>query len=369
MKLKIRFTTFFIVGLFGFILYLGIIMALIFDGFFPYLGFEHADDNVILFLIIFSFCFITASAIFGHYFVNPILYIISFIKNVSADNKIERKNEESCMDFSKTNKELFNKQGQLRWRYLLYEEVILDLHKLSEDLEKAKFERKELETAKKNWIRGVSHDLKTPLSYVVGYSGLLLNEEYTWNKEEQSDFLNIINEKGKYIEALIGDFNLSFQLNEGDAKVPLTRSSFELVSSMKNLIADISNHPKAVHYDFSFNSSEPVFMVLADQKLLNRMFENLIMNAVLHNEEGTKISVSVTKTKNQHVRIAISDNGNGLENNERHPLLGDCGWGFGLTVVKNIVEAHNGSADFERKQNVGTSCYIDLPILSTKTEN
>ncbi len=135
--------------------------------------------------------------------------------------------------------------------------VLTNLYKLADDLEQADLERNQLEEAKKNWIRGVSHDLKTPLSYVIGYSALLLSEEYTWNEAETNNFLNLIHSKGEYMTEMIGDLNLSFKLNEIGTKVPLTTTSYNIVDSMQKPIADIMNNPKAFKYDFSFDTTTP----------------------------------------------------------------------------------------------------------------
>ena len=80
---------------------------------------------------------------------------------------------------------IYNNKGKLRSPYRLYDEVIMNIFSLSEHLKKAKQEREKLEEAKKEWMAGISHDLKTPLSYITGYSTLLLEKEYSWTEDEK----------------------------------------------------------------------------------------------------------------------------------------------------------------------------------------
>lgn len=68
----------------------------------------------------------------------------------------------------------------------------MELNELASRLSLAEAEREQLEQAKKDWVRGISHGLKTPLSYILGYSALLSNTDYEWEPEEQQKFLKEI---------------------------------------------------------------------------------------------------------------------------------------------------------------------------------
>ncbi|MDI3410550.1 histidine kinase dimerization/phospho-acceptor domain-containing protein [Bacillus sonorensis] len=79
-------------------------------------------------------------------------------------------------------------------------------------LQKNKTESEQLERTREEWMTGVSHDLKTPLSVIKGYTILLSSEKHEWNHEKVQDFANIMNERVEYMEELIEEFNLTFRL-------------------------------------------------------------------------------------------------------------------------------------------------------------
>ena len=80
---------------------------------------------------------------------------------------------------------------------------------------------------------GISHDLKTPLTYIKGYSALLLNEQYEWSKEEVISFIREMDDKGKHMEELIQDLSLVTQLNRADGTFPLQKTNQDIVEFTK----------------------------------------------------------------------------------------------------------------------------------------
>ncbi|NMS92144.1 sensor histidine kinase, partial [Clostridioides difficile] len=77
-------------------------------------------------------------------------------------------------------KKAFTKDGKLKWYYFMYKEVIVNIKALGNKLQETEIEREKLEIAKTDWLAGVSHDLKTPLSYINGYSSLMLNKNHNF---------------------------------------------------------------------------------------------------------------------------------------------------------------------------------------------
>ena len=270
---------------------------------------------------------------------------------------------EGNYDLSEADDRLYNQKGKLKKRYTLYREVITDLYNLALMLEQAEKKRNKLEEAKVNWIRGISHDLKTPLSYVVGYSALLTNTNYDWSQEEIKTFSNEIYTKGKYIEDLIGDLRLSLHLENTKAKIPLVEETFDLIPFLQELIADITNMPNTENYNFDFQTSVDSSLITADKKLLRRAFQNLLINAIYHNPIHTQISVRVHNPQDEMVCIDFCDNGLGLNEKVIEKFCDSkevFSQGQGLDIVKSIIEAHKGKVSVDSNCNQGSQFHIYL---------
>lgn len=357
MKIKVRFIGFFTLGLMLFLLYLTMIVVFLLEVFLPFLA---ITDNAPTFAAVFLAAFVSGGALFSFWFVRPITAMTSIISEISAGNFI-----------SQEMRRLYDRNGGLKLRYRLYKELISDVDSLAEQLNQAETEREKLEQAKGDWVRGISHDLKTPLSYVVGYSALLLSQDHSWTQEEQKNFLSQIHQKGKYIESLINNMNLSFRLDDNTKPLPLQISAFDLIAFIENLAAEALNQQTDAEYPISVQSLDERLNIEADKQLLYRAVSNLIDNALRYNTAGTEITVIVKRNGKEGVNISVCDNGIGVPPETAENLFvkyssangkKDYAGGLGLSIVKNIVEAHNGSVSVENGNGKGFTFHICLPL-------
>ena len=344
MKMQIRFILAFIGGLLLFVL-----LTTSYFAFFVEFIFDTENTGALLpesfpSLLVLISAFIFGGIALGFAFVPPLLFMLSIIKKLSAGN----------YELAETLDTVYRRNGKLKIRYALYKELISDLYVLAGNLQKAEIERKKLDEAKADWLAGVSHDLKTPLSYVTGYSALLLSKEYTWSEDEVKRFLSQIYEKCVYIEELITEFNLSFEPDM--PKLPLTREDFDLVEFLRNLIADVANMPNAEKYMIEFQTEEDAFTVSADKKLLRRALQNLVVNAIRHNPFGTNILIELRQGENGKTVMTVSDNGVGMD----WPYKTEEKRGRGLSIVESIIAAHDGSFSIESTPGQGTVCMVSF---------
>lgn len=362
MKIKFRFISFFTFGLILFLLYITLIIVLLLEIFLPWAG---IPDNALAFAMVFAAAFVSGGGLFSFWFVRPILSMMKVIGAMSVGNY----HEPELLDKTK------KKNGKLRKRYWLYKELIVDIENLAGQLMQAEIERDKLEQAKQDWVRGISHDIKTPLSYVVGYSALLLSPDHEWTAEEQQTFLSQIQEKGKYIEGLINNLNLSFRLEDNTKPLPLQISSFDLIVFMEKLVADMLNQQSKIEYPISIETLDSYMNMEADEQLLYRAITNLLNNAMRHNPAGTEIKVVIRRNRQEGVSILLSDNGTGMPPEVLDTLFEkyhdsdivkkgkrDYTGGLGLSIVKSIIDAHNGEIFVESKVNEGTTFTIHLPM-------
>jgi signal transduction histidine kinase len=250
----------------------------------------------------------------------------------------------------------------------LFDELTTKIEKLTNRLKENEIERKKLEKTRREWTSGVTHDLKTPLSYIQGYSTMLLSDEHQWTFEEQKKFIAIIQEKANHMNHLIDDLNDAFQFESITIQRKLKQ--LDVVSFVKKIIKDASKQPAARSKQFQFVSDEETIFYRLDEKLIKRSLVNLLMNAILHNPPNTNITVTVQK--NTMLSITISDNGNGMNDEEKNNIFQRyyrgiststpiSGTGLGMAIAKQFITAHQGTIHVQSSLGKGTTIVIHLP--------
>lgn len=353
-KLHIRFILYCTVGLFVFLLYFIFMFSFLNNLFYPdhlmLLSYEQIDGaNLLLFL----FCFATGGLLFSLLIVWPLSRIIRAIHELSR------------ADYDASSRG-FMKDGKVKRSYFLYQEVVSNLAILGESLKRAEAEQEELAQEKNEWIAGVSHDLKTPLSYITGYASLLLNKDYHFSPEERTLYVNEIYQKGNYIETLINELNVSFFLDGADES-SLRFSQVELVSYLRQILADAANDPRAAMYTFDYQSDLKRSDSVIDEQLMYRGVYNLLMNCIEHNPPGTTIRVALQPVTGG-IRLQISDDGVGMAQSTATRIFDKYfssgkdkpGKGLGLFIAKQIIEAHKGKISVVSEVGKGTTFEVFL---------
>ncbi len=249
--------------------------------------------------------------------------------------------------------------------------VFETLNKVDDDLRNADKLKEETETARKDWITNITHDLKTPLSPVKGYAELLADGTYKTD-EEVAEYGRIILKNTDRVERLINDLKLTYQLDSG--ALPLSLEKVSLTRLVKEWVIDIINDPAFSTRDIGFEGDEDI-MITADPSLLRRAVSNIVINALTHNPEDTKVKVTVTCK--DMVLISVKDNGVGIDESELKDLFNRYyrgtgtdqkpeGSGLGLAIAKQIVNLHGGDIKAVSRPGEGTDFIISLPIEDQK---
>ena len=215
------------------------------------------------------------------------------------------------------------------------------------------------DAARSNWINGVSHDIRTPLSVVMGYAAQL--EEAPDLAPEHKRRACAIRAQSQVIRDLVNDLNLTMRL---DCEMqPLRREPLSPAAFLRQIGADFLNGGMGESFDFEMQLPEtPLPMLLADPFLLRRAVNNLLANCVRHNDPGCTICLGA---RAEGKWLVLWVEGGTVEKAPQpvdHSLEPDGGaaHGTGLRLVAQIAAAHGGKAVFS--SGTPYRCELWLPV-------
>lgn len=204
--------------------------------------------------------------------------------------------------------------------------------------------------ARSNWIAGISHDIRTPLSMVLGYSSEL--EENASLPQEQRQQAGIIRRQGERLRSLVSDLNLVSMLEY--EMQPLHLKAVRLSVLARQVVADLLNDGLGDDYAIELALSDEAAAIDGDEKLLLRAIHNLVHNSVRHNPQSCTIRLETWPDKDTGwYHLSVTDTGRGIAGEQLARItelpysLGaqrsiHQGHGLGLPMVARIAGAHGG---------------------------
>lgn len=257
----------------------------------------------------------------------------------------------------------------------LLSEIAQSVNKTSEILQARNRELRKKETARANWIAGVSHDIRTPLSMVMGYAAQLADSPHLSGEERKK--AQVICSQSQRMKNLINDLNLASKLEYN--MQPVDRESVSLVSLMRRTVVDFLNMDAEGKYPMEWLTGKdvPACFVYADAALLSRAAGNLIQNSMNHNPEGCTIYVTVEQQETT-CSVTIEDDGAGVTeekleelDNAPHYMMCDENvtgqrHGLGLLIVRQIAQVHGGRMDIGHSEKGGFAVRVELPLAAER---
>ncbi|MGE6855291.1 HAMP domain-containing sensor histidine kinase [Bacillus sp. FSL K6-2841] len=291
----------------------------------------------------------------------PIYHIIRWLIFLSR-NKLQEPTNRKGIPISK------NKKGRIKREYRLFEDILKTMDQLTLTLKENEANRRKIQTTREEWIAGLSHDLKTPLSTIYGYGLMLESDQYQWSKEEVMEMGQVIREKSEYMSTLIEDLNLTYRLKNG--ALPINRKPVELDEFLGSIMDEFSRSSFSEDFATSFENQTNGVIFEIDKAWFRRVIENLLANAVKHNPKGTHITAVLSET-DEEVRIEMKDNGCGMAQETVDHLFNRYyrgtntndptnGTGLGLAIAKELVLLHDGDIQVESEPGAGTTIAIIL---------
>ena len=219
------------------------------------------------------------------------------------------------------------------------------------------------DAARSDWINGVSHDIRPPLSMVMGYAAQM--EGAAELPPERRKQAGIIRAQSQAIRDLVNDMNLTMRLD--CAMQALRKEPLQLEAFLRQIAADFLNGGLGNGFDFEMDlPAEPLPQIDADPFLLRRAVNNLLTNCVRHNAPGCSICLGA-RAEGKEVVIFVEGGttiSNPVQPDSARQLEPDGGaaHGTGLKLVSQIAAAHGGTVQFEQGDSQNLCVSIYLPI-------
>lgn len=239
-------------------------------------------------------------------------------------------------------------------------------------LEKMRCELMEIQASKNRFITGISHDLRTPVAVIKGYSEAVMDNVIS-DKAEIQKTMELIEQKTTQLEEMINTLLNYMKLNNTEIKEKLVKHS------ITKLIGDFAKYSEVTGKVFKRNVQSNIqldkdIIIPLNEQLVHRSFENLLSNALRYTKENDLIEINAyTTEKNNKKEIVfeIKDSGYGIEKKDLDYIFDifyrgsnsrqEEGMGIGLAVVKSIVETHGWKISVTSKKDEGTCFTIKIP--------
>lgn len=235
-----------------------------------------------------------------------------------------------------------------------FRDIAHDINLASEKLKQAVERGDFSESSKDQLVVNLAHDLRTPLTSVLGYLDLILKDE-SLTKEQVRHFLTIAFTKSQRLERLIDELFEITRMNYG--MLPVEKKSLNLTDLLNQLKEELYPAFKKNHLAARMDST-PLLPIFGDGELIARVFENLLTNAIRYGYEGQYVDITGT-IDGDEVVVQVVNYGDSIPPEEL-PHLFDMFYtgdkarthqedstGLGLFIAKNIVEQHNGTITAE----------------------
>ncbi|MEM3827263.1 MAG: PAS domain-containing sensor histidine kinase [Candidatus Micrarchaeaceae archaeon] len=227
---------------------------------------------------------------------------------------------------------------------------------------------------KSQFIYNISHELKTPLTAIKGFSKLLYSGEFGALSDEQKGFVKTILDESDRLTLIIQQVLDAAKLEAKKVKLDLKEVDFKALYDSPSIKA-LEEAAKEKGLDFSWSVDFDVPIIIADPNRLIQVFVNLIGNSIKFTEKGG-IAVRISRKSKKRVECKVSDTGIGISDEDKRKIFkkfyqapkrelvkqDGAGTGLGLSITKDIISLHGGKISFESQQGKGTTFSFVLPI-------
>ena len=228
----------------------------------------------------------------------------------------------------------------------------------------------ELNELKNKFLGIAAHDLRNPITAIMSFSEIIMDEEVGPITEEQKEFLGIIFNSSKFMLGLLNDLLDVSLIESGKLDLNVEKGSLKLLIEERIRINNVIAEKKEIKISFSLEDIPKTFF---DSNRLSQVMDNLISNAVKFSNPQTGIYISLT-SEEKFAKITVRDEGPGISDEDQEklfgefqklsarPTAGEKSTGLGLAIVKKIIEAHHGQITVKSKLGKGTRFIFTVPL-------
>jgi len=270
---------------------------------------------------------------------------------------IERAVQERTAELAKANGELQVK--------------IVERRRAETNLRAAKEQAEIASRAKSEFLAMVSHELKTPLNAIIGFSDILAGQTLgPLGKDQYRDYAADIRDSGHYLLKIINDILDLSRIETGT--LVLNEEAVELAATARSAVRIIAPRAEQAGLELSFQAEPGMAPVIVDERAIKQIIVNLLSNAVKFTPKDGKIELTIA-TISDRPTITVADTGIGIAPQELARIYEPFvqvdtslarryeGTGLGLTLTKRLVELHGGRLDLTSTVGSGTTVTVHLP--------
>ena len=230
--------------------------------------------------------------------------------------------------------------------------------------------------AKNRFLANVSHELRTPLNAILGFSELLNSPIAAEIKQEKrTEYVSLIHASARHLLSVLNDILDMSKIETG--KYSIVVEPFALAKCLSSTIAMMEGQARPKGINLQLEGLDELPDIVADERAVRQILINLVSNAIKFSEPGQTVTVNAHR-RARTVAIEVRDNGIGISEEHLKDLgkpffQADSrydrryeGTGLGLSVVKGLVELHEGTIRFASKRHAGTTVTVTLPIFGSK---
>lgn len=221
----------------------------------------------------------------------------------------------------------------------------------------------EADRLKTEFLANVSYELRAPLTSIIGFSEVLLQNYFGDLNERQKEYVEGIYSSSQTLMTVINDILDIASIEAGYMKLEI--SKFDIHGMLSSVLPLIQERIRENGLELAFNCSDKIGKIDGDERRLRQVMFNLLSNAMKFTHEGGKIGFGARQADNEEILFWVQDNGVGIPLEEQKVVFDKfykagsskahkSGTGLGLTVVKNFITLHGGRVELESKPGEGT---------------
>lgn len=250
-----------------------------------------------------------------------------------------------------------------------FNEMAVSLEQSQHELKEQNRQLRESERLRSELISVISHEVRTPLACVLGYTSLLQTRPV--DDEARQEYLSIIADEARRLEGLVGDLVDVNRIEQG--RLDLEVEEFDLGQLVDEQVRSFRG--RSERHVIDLEPSTTPLLVRADRGRLAQVISNLLGNAVKYSPDGGPVEVK-TSLRDGNVCVSVRDHGMGIPAADRPRMFtkffrgsaglgGIGGMGLGLAVSREIVEAHGGRMSYESEVGRGSIFWFELSVNTT----